>query len=371
MAQEVRLPSGETYRFPDGMSQAEMISAIRLHLGPPSLPRPDQPSAAALTPTQRQAAALRSGEPVAIPGFEPGKPPSGQTTLDMTIQSLLTAGGMAAGAPAGPLGSMALGGAGAAGGKYASRWLGQQLGLEGSEYPTAGESTLDAVAGGAGPAVGAIAKPIVGKVSGVTREMAGTVAKRRAAGQSYINTMDEQAAAAKQSNAALEASGPFGPATSLAHGTREWAEGVAARAAADKATLTKELRGTIDKLAASTAKGAATEAPRRAGDISAVIMGVAYGDLVSAALLFGSGVAGSPVRVAAARRLLQNEKATTWLAEKAKGGITPARLLTSLSALAAVEGITPQQRRDIRTLQDESEGMRDDRDALERMMDGS
>lgn len=60
------------------------------------------------------------------------------------------------------------------------------------------------------------------------------------------------------------------------------------------------------------------------------------------------------------------------MAERAKGGISPSALLTSLSGLASIKGLSASMRADIRTLQGESEtdGMKGDRDALERMMDG-
>ena len=54
-------------------------------------------------------------------------------------------------------------------------------------------------------------------------------------------------------------------------------------------------------------------------------------------------------------RLLENERAVAWMAERAKGGISPSALLTSLSGLASIKGLSASMRADIRTLQGESE----------------
>ena len=370
---EVELPDGTVVEFPEGTTNAVMQNAIRLHLGPPALPRPDQPSAAApLTPTQRQTAALRSGEPVAIPGFEPGTPPSAQSTLDMTIQSLLTAGGMAAGSFAGPPGTAIGGGLGASAGKRIARDIGSLFNLSGSEeYPSTTETAVDAGLGAAGPAVSAVAKPVARAVSGVSRKTA-DVLDRLHKGKGDLTRAAKEAADEAEVHAAKMAENPFGSAIEMASGKSSQARWEAlkrqAQSTGERFTrVEKELRDRVLKTIEDTG-----HLPKKGGDFIAALQLVSSGDPVSAAAIFGAGRALSKARMKAAKVLLNDERWVEWMAKRAEGGITPSGLLTSLSGLAAQKGIAPETKQAIRTLQgeEESEGMRGDRDALQRMMDG-
>lgn len=364
---EVELPDGSIAEFPEGTPQEVMQSAIRSHLSPqPAAPQPSEQDRA------RARMGFRRSKEEAIAQSEaiPDAPlPSAQTVLDLLGSGGLGAAGMMAGAPAGPAGSIALGGAGAAAGKRIARDLGALFGLEGSEsYPTAGESALDAASGAAGPAASAVARPIARAVTGVSRKGADELkALMEGARTSTAQAENFGARAARMAEEAqaIKAKGRLQTkAKAKAAERAEEMAGIADDAARSADSAVKAQTDRILKTIEDTGK-----LPTQAGTFAGAVQLIAHGDPVMAAAYLGGGKLLSKARMEAAERLLNNEKVVGWMAEKVKGGITSKQLMGSLTALAAVKGMSPEVKRDIRTLQArETEGMREDRDALERMM---
>ncbi len=354
---------GRTYEFDPGITKDEIFAFL------------DKPSRAAQQPSP----------PARVPGAAgmlnwAARNP--QEALDTLGTGLGATAGMAA--PGGPAVQIPAAGAGAATGKQVARKIGQWARFAGATEPTGGELTLDALMGGAGPAIGAVARPAARALTGITDDMAKTVLPAH-------NKIAEHTLAAESAKAAGK-----GSTDDIFKG---YAEAISKINRGESTKLSGELKAKIAELSKEAAKGAATEVPRRLGDMSAIVMGIAHGDLTSAALLFGAGAMGSPARVEIAKRILGDRTALKWIVDRTSKGVTPARLLTSLSGLAAVEGITADARHAIRELQGErkpdtlrpstlrggkaegegpprsarfreSRAMRDDRDALERMMEG-
>jgi hypothetical protein len=381
---EVELPNGQIVEFPAGTAQATMQSAIRAHLA--SQPGEPQASEAPLSAAEPEMGGLNDmGMPQSQPAPQHSKLstrdliPAPQTILDLLGSGGLGAAGMMAGAPAGPAGSIALGGAGAAAGKRIARDVGSLFGLKGSEdYPAASESALDAAAGGAGPAVSAVARPLARAVTGVTKGAASRVQAARGAEKGTNAAVDQIEKLARASADDL-AKNPLSSSVLAARGTSQAAltADIAKQASAARFAGSETTRKQVEAEVAQIAKtaGRKAELPQDAKVVSAILSGISFGSIEAAGLMYGAAVAASPLRAAAARRILRSENAVKWIAEKAQSGITPARLLGSLSTLAAVKGISPELKRDIRTLQGEgtpqrreSAGMRGDRDALEEMM---
>lgn len=344
---------GRRYEFPKDATRDEIVAFLdaRSSKEPVATTQRSEPPAPAAPPRVPGAAGALN--------WAASNP---QGALDMLLSGGLSAAGTAAGSPAGPAGSIALGGAGAAAGKRIARDIGSLAGFPGSEeYPSTGESTLDAAAGGAGPALSAVARPATRALTGVSKEAASKVSDAHQVRGAIKSVTDE----VKHGKSILE------KAAGTSAGSKKFAEEIAELAREAGHLADKVPDAAIKRTISEIAKGAG-KLPDNAGKLGALIMGVAHGDITSAALLFGAGFGASKVRMAAARRLLRSERAVEWIMERAKGGITPTALLTSLSGLAAVKGLDASTRADIRTLQGEgeSEGLRGDRDALERMMDG-
>ncbi len=285
-----------------------------------------------------------------------------QDALDTLGTGIGATAGMAV--PGGPALQIPMAGLGSAAGKRVARDIGSLFGLSGSEeYPSTTESVVDAGMGAAGPAVGAVAKPAARAISGLSRKGAETLEGLMAGAKSAKATADDVGgmAAAMRAQDAGKRLRPKARAREQAQAD-EMAE--IARGAEE---LSQQAIKTLRDKTLKTIKETG-ELPKKGGDLLAIAQVIATGDAVTAAALFGGGRALSKARMKAAERLLSDEKVVAWMARKAEGGITPARLLGSLSGLASVEGVSAALKDDIRTLQAESDGMRDDRDVLERMM---
>ncbi len=381
---EVELPGGDVVEFPSSMSKAAIEGAIRKHLSA-------QP--AAMTPTQRQAAALRSGEPVAIPGFEPGQPPSGQDLLDMAGQGIGTSLGMGVGSFAGPPGMIVGGGTGSVVGKKVARWLG------GSEQPDAVESTIDAAGGAAGPAINAAARPFARAISGLLNrkgavDLDDAIKLKDATAKAAGNARD-RADRAERTLRDAETHEKFAYKHAGSQDdidVARWHAGRARKAADERTEAAAEAakaaglsQKAADELRERTLKTIEDTGllPRKGGDFIAALQFVSSGDPITAMAIFGGGRALSRVRMEAAKTILNNPKTVRWMAEKAEKGITGKQLLGSLTALTVMDWMRPEERSAIATLQGKDEdgplkgkgegwrdsrAMREDRDALEEMM---
>ena len=266
-----------------------------------------------------------------------------QAALDLLVQTGLTvpavAGGSALGGPA--VGAVAGAGANVLG-KQASRFIGRQLGLEGSEAPDLAsmETALDAGIGASGPLVSAAARPAARALVGVPERALERVRKV----SNKARVARERGERATRFTEEVRRKAPPGSDTQArmrAEFDETIADDIAQRAQKTREAVTEE---------AARQSGRAGRLLEAGGNYGGLALAAIQGDMTAAATVFGLGHGLSAGQKAAARWLLKKDRVVRFLTNRGPAFAAKGQASAILPALAAEKWLTDTDRHHLEQL---------------------
>ena len=327
----------------DDMPDAELADALhRKHYS--DLPRDEFMRTLGVQDTQGAAFA---GGPTDREGLVAWIARNPQAVADFIAQGIGATGGIVGGgAIGGPPGAIAGGAAGSVLGKKLSRWAG------GAEQPDVLESGIDAVAGGAGPAVSGImqaARPVAGKVFGGGREALANVVDAQAVKQAARGKLGEVTAAheeqvartaqAAERSQAGKSRTPFDLPANMAF---EQQAAKRLEAAVDQAFDAAVNAGKAEKQALRKALASVPSLDQKTVNLVSAATAVLHNPVTAVGVFLG-GIGVRTLHENTARAFLRSPGLIEWALTRGPGLTTPQQIAGSLTALAAEGGLSADE----------------------------